>query len=222
MSPISVTRIAPQSVTAVQVSLHNSAYISGLFAALLPNGYNTNSQTNSAFPGGWRLTIQQDGQPDMWAYPDDWIVVTDAAFASSAWTVSKLSTVSVYGVSTGLAGNAADFVATFTANTPLDWVAETTAPTVTAEAGAKATLTFPQPDSPCGPFTYAVTVTDETATTTEPATVSSTTLSEEGVIMMELANLPVGHTVAFSVAVSTQYAGTSATSAATTPITIEA
>jgi hypothetical protein len=120
MSITAVTRTHPQSLIAVPVSIDTVGPISALFMQLHDYGYSTASATGGDFPGGWRLIISQtSGAADQVVYFGDWIVVADAAYdPSTGWTVSSVTQVSCYGVSTELAGTAEDFANTFTVVTP--------------------------------------------------------------------------------------------------------
>jgi hypothetical protein len=120
MGVLQVVRINPQALAAVQMSMANSGQIAALLATVSPNGYDTMSQTGAAFAqqGGWRVTFKRADHPDQFAYPGDWILVTDATHTDNdGWTLAPTSEVFVYGVSTGLAGTADDFTNTFTAAT---------------------------------------------------------------------------------------------------------
>lgn len=116
MGVLQVARINPQNLTAVQMSMANSGQIAALLATVSLNGYDTTSQTGAAFAewGGWRVTFTRDSFPDQFAYPGDWILVTDATHTDdTGWALAPTSEVFVYGISTGLAGTADDFTNTF-------------------------------------------------------------------------------------------------------------
>lgn len=120
MGVLQVARTNPQNLAAVQMSMANSGQIAALLAAVSLNGYDTTSQTGAAFAaqGGWRVTFKRADHPDQFAYPGDWILVTDATHSEQdGWTLAATSDVFVYGISAGLAGTADDFTNTFTAAT---------------------------------------------------------------------------------------------------------
>jgi hypothetical protein len=132
MGVLQVTRINPQPLATVQVSMADSDKIADLLAKVsktpLP-GYNTESNTGAAYAaqGGWRIAFKRDDYPSQMAYPSDWILVTDATYSTDpnpdapgeviGWVLADTSEVFVYGISAGLAGTADDFVNTFTAAT---------------------------------------------------------------------------------------------------------
>src|SRR5258707_4727776 len=84
MGVLQVARINPQSLAAVQMSMANSGQIAGLLAKVAARGYNTESLTGAAFAeqGGWRITFKRADHPDQFAYPGDWILVTDATYST--------------------------------------------------------------------------------------------------------------------------------------------
>lgn len=119
MGVLQVARISPQSIAAVQMSLANAGQILELLAEVGNQDtpgiiYGTQSQTGPPFAdrGGWRITFSRADHPDQFAYPGDWILVTDATYATG-WALAATSEVFVYGISTGLAGTADDFNNTF-------------------------------------------------------------------------------------------------------------
>lgn len=116
MPVLQVTRVNPQQLAAVQMSMGNSGQIADLLAKVAARGYNTESLTGAAFveQGGWRIKFSRADHPDQFAYPGDWILVTDATCDEDGWTLAETSEVFVYGISAGLAGTADDFLATFT------------------------------------------------------------------------------------------------------------
>ena len=112
----------PQDLAGVQVSMADAASIADLLRKLgSPESpgvvYGTKSETGSEFAaqGGWRITLTRRHYPAQFAYPGDWILVTNATHNSQeGWVLTATSEVFVYGVSTGLAGTADDFTNTFT------------------------------------------------------------------------------------------------------------
>ena len=122
MPVLQVERRNPQNLAAVQVSMANAAPIAELLAKLGSEDspgvcYGTQSQTGSEFAaqGGWRITLTRPNYPKQFAYPGDWILVTDATHNNEdGWQLTDTSQAFIYGVSLGLAGTADDFTATFT------------------------------------------------------------------------------------------------------------
>lgn len=222
MTVLQVTRINPQNLAAVQVSMGPNGQIAGQVAALLAaiteNGYETESLTGPQYPGGWRIKLMYGDDADQFAYPGDWILVTDATYTDEdGWTVQSTSRATVYGVSAGLVGTASDFVSTFTSNTPIVWVSTATAPTATAETGLSMQLAFPQPTSADGPFTYSYTLTDHTASTTaEP--VAFTPTVTDGNCTDTITGLTEGHEYSATITVTDHYSQT-ATSLASNTVT---
>lgn len=118
MDIMQVTRINPQPLIAVPVSIATIGQIKALFLTLHEFGYTTMEQTGPEWPGGLRLVIKQsNGAADQVIYFGDRILVSDATFDGTNWTVSRATQISCYGTSTELAGTAEDFDATFTAAT---------------------------------------------------------------------------------------------------------
>jgi hypothetical protein len=123
------TRINPQNLAAVLVSFADADKIADLLRKVPLHGYSTESLTGAQFAdqGGWRIAFKRDDYPTQFAYPADWILVTDATYNSApnpdapgeviGWTLAPTSEVFVYGISAGLAGTADDFTNTFTAAT---------------------------------------------------------------------------------------------------------
>jgi hypothetical protein len=214
-----VSRINQQSLVAIQVWTANAPDIVNLFAALLPYGYGTNSQTDIKYPGYWRLTIQDSVRAEpQYAYTGEYILVTDATYTGGVWNVSSATDVVVYGVSTGQP-SVADFIAAFTNNMALEWAGT---PVATAKTSSgQATLVFQQPTSANGPFTYTATVNDQTANTTGSATISGAPVVADGQVTLTITGLTAGHLVALTASVNTQYSGVNATSAPSNTITIQ-
>ncbi|ORV87023.1 hypothetical protein AWC11_16505 [Mycobacterium interjectum] len=222
MTVLQVARINAQNLAAVQVSMGTNGQIAGQVAALLAaitgQGYETESLTGPQYPGGWRIKLMYGDDADQFAYPGDWILVTDATYTDEdGWTLQSTSRATIYGFSTGLVGTATDFVNTFTANTPIVWAATTTAPTATAETGLSMQLAFPQPTSADGPFTYSYTLTDQTASTTaEPVGFTPTLV--DGNAAAAIPDLTEGHEYSATVTVTDHY-GQTATSLASNTVT---
>jgi len=216
-----VTRIVPQASQAIQVALGPNGQTAGLIAALLAElmaiaGYQTESLTGPQYPGGWRIKLSRANDADQFAYQGDWIMATDVGYSDiDGWQVRSVSRAYIYGVSAGLPGTAVDFVDMFTAITPLVW---TPVPNLTAESGLTAALSFLQPTSPNGPFTYVVNLTDVTANTTTGST-PTPSVDASGNVTMTISGLIEGHEYRATVTVNTQYPGITATSEVTNTIT---
>lgn len=102
------------------------------------------------------------------------------------------------------------------------WAATTSAPTAAAVSGKKATLVFPQPASPTGTYSYAVTQSDSTTGVVGPATLLSTAVSG-GNVTLTVEDLNQGDSVTFTVTVTATLADSAvvtATSLPTTAITV--
>ena len=209
-----VERITPQTLSAILIEIdthgQTQGVVSALFAALIPNGYTTQSQTGPEYPGQSRLTISHAGS-DQFAYPGDWLLVTDAEYSVQGWEVAPTTNVVVYGISAGLAGTAVDFVNTYTVNTEMVWGATTTPPIATALDGLQAAVAFPQPVSPNGPFTYTLAGPGTPGEFSGPA--------EDGTVTVTVTGLTEGAECFWSVAVATQYAGVGATSQPSNTVT---
>jgi hypothetical protein len=211
MGVIAVTRITPQQLAAFQVSTANASTAYALQNALIAVGSSAQMKIVSGVnvPNFLQVTITQPSVVDQVAFPNDWVLATDAGYdaTTNVWTVASTTQVIVYGTGTGQVGSPIDFVNTFTANTPLVW-----APTVvaTAEAGLTATLVFQQPTSADGPFTYAL---------TGPGTAGAFTTDDNGNVTVTITGLTEGAEVSWTVTVSTQYAGVTATSVASNTVT---
>jgi hypothetical protein len=218
-----VTRIVPQATQAIQVALGPNGQTAGLIAALLAElmaiaGYQTESLTGPQYPGGWRIKLSRANDADQFAYQADWIMATDVGYDDiDGWEVQSVSRAYVYGVSAGLPGTAVDFVNIFTANVPLVW--PTDVPSLTAQGGLTATLSFLQPTSPNGPFTYVVNLTDVTANTTTEITPTTPSMDPSGNVTISIPVPVEGHEYRATVTVNTQYPGVTATSEVTNTIT---
>ena len=220
-----VTRIVPQASQAIQMALGPNGQTAGLIAALLAElmaiaGYQTESLTGPQYPGGWRIKLSRANDADQFAYQDDWILATDAVYSDiDGWEVQSVSRAHVYGVSAGLPGTAVDFVNMFTANVPLAW---SPAPSLTAGPGLIATLSFLQPTSPNGPFTYVVNLADATENVTTGITTLTPSVDANGNVTMTIPGLIEGHDYSATVTVDTQYPGVTETSEASNTITAAA
>jgi hypothetical protein len=211
-----VERITPETLQAVQVAMGDNGQIAGVIAALIAEltqiGYQTESLTGPEYIGGWRIKLTYAGEVDQFAYPNDWILVTDAAYTDTdGWVLQDTSRAYIYGISAGLPGTAVDFVNTYTVNTDMVWAATTTPPIATALDGLQATVAFPQPVSPNGPFTYTLAGPGIPGEFSDPAT--------DGTVTVTAAGLSEGAECLWSVAVATQYAGVGATSQPSNTVT---
>lgn len=92
------------------------------------------------------------------------------------------------------------------------------APTASAQPGLSAAIGFPQPNTSTGPFTYEVTQTDLTTNITGAAQVSGGPVVDGDNVTLTVIDLVAGHEFAFTYTV-TGADGSTATSAASTPIT---
>ena len=221
MAPIQLNRITPQSLQAIQVSTAAAPEIVGLFAALVPLGYTCTSDTGLAYRGGWRLTIRRPEYPDQFAYPGEYVLITDASHTTDPntgevkWTVSPLTQVTVYGVSAGQP-SVEDFIATYTADLPLIW--DTSQPPVaTPTPGLGASIVVPAPTSANGPFTWTLHRTDETKNTTSDLAVTPTITN--GQVTLTDSGLTAGDVYGWTVTLATQYPGVQAVSGPSDTIT---
>lgn len=215
MSVIKVARIAPQDLSAFQVSAAKTSVAYALQSAMMAQGSPATLSIVSGLnvPNLLQVTITQPSMADQFAWPGDWILATDATFdeESGEWTVAPTTQIIVYGIGTGQTGNAVDFVNTFTANTPLVWAATTTPPAATANADGTVTLKFPQPTSVDGPFTY---------TAAGPGTVGEFTTDATGNVTATVSGLSGDTLGPWTVTVATQYQGVGATSLPSNTITL--
>jgi hypothetical protein len=138
----------------------------------------------------YQIAISQPGYIDQIANLNDWIVL-GGDVAAVVWPNVK-------------------FLATFTANIALVWAPTTVAPVAVAGPGLTATLTFPQPASPNGPWSYSA---------TGPGTVGEFTTDSTGNISAPVTGLTADAECSWTVTVDTQYDGVTATSAASNTIT---
>lgn len=217
MTVLSVSRINPQSLSAFQVSTANASIAYALQNAMMAAGSSAQLQTVSGLkvPNLLQVTITQPSMRDQFAWPGDWILVTDAAYdeETNAWTVASTTQVIAYGIGTGQVGTATDFIGTFTANTGLIWAATTAAPTAVAQPGLKAQIVTQQPASANGPFAYVVNLTDETANATTQVT-PTVSIDAASQATLEIDLPSSGHAYHATVTVSaTKYSDMTATSA---------
>jgi hypothetical protein len=211
-----VERITPETLQAVQVAMGDNGQIAGVIAALIAEltqiGYQTESLTGPEYIGGWRIKLTYATEIDQFAYPTDWILVTDATYSDTVgWTLQPTSRAHVYGISAGLMGTAVDFVNTYHANTPMEWAATVTPPVAAAAPDLTATLTFPQPMSPNGPFSYTLVGPGTTGEFSDPDT--------DGNVTTTITGLTDGAECFWTVNVTTSYPGVSATSQPSNTIT---
>lgn len=226
-----VNRITPQKTQAVKVALGPNGHTAGVIAQLLAElgmyaGYKTQSQTGPEFFGGWRITLQRANDADQQAFPNDYIVVTDADYSdANGWQLQTTSRAFVYGQSAGLPGSVAEFIGLFQADTSLDWV---TAPVFTPLNNLAAQLVFDQPTSPNGPFAYVVHVDDLTTGNVTDVTPTGLSLNvTTGKITATIPGLTDQNEYSATVSVTSHYGETatspvSNTITATQALTVEA
>jgi hypothetical protein len=192
-----------------------AALLAMLMNPALNLGYTTESATDLVqYNGGWRIKILRGDDAELISYTGDWIVVTDALYDdTNGWRLQKTSRVHIYGTSAGMAGTAVDFVNTFSANTPLIWDALATAPVATPLDNLSAQITFKQPLSANGPWTYQIASGPGTAGTfSEP--------DEQGNVTVVITGLTDQEQCAWTVQVTaSQYTGITGTSVASNTIT---
>lgn len=140
----------------------------------------------------WTVTLSRSGFANLVGYENDWIV-----FDGLNVTVCNTNM----------------FVSKYTTNVDLIWSAVVTA---TPLSGGQVSLEFAPPTSPNGPFTYTVSATDVTATTT--ADLDGTVSIGNGQVTFAADGLIAGDNYTFTVTCSTQYSQ-SASSAASNQIT---
>lgn len=226
---LSVARIVPQPIQAVQVALGPNGKTAGLIAALLAEltaiaGYKTENNTGPEFFGGWRIKLLRGSDPELVAYPNDYILVTDASYQEpEGWSVQSTSRAHVYGQSQGMAGTAANFVAMFTAaptdDAPFNWPATRTPPQLVAQSGLSAALWFSQPVSANGPYDYTVNLTDSTDGSTAQVTPDWQTAHDTGVVSANLPGLVDGHDYSATVDITATRYGLKETSLPSNTIT---
>lgn len=130
----------------------------------------------------WRFTITDSAGNNQYAYQGDWMVLDG-------------SILTFY--------TAAEFAAKFTTNTPVIWTATTVAPTAVAVTGLEATLSFQQPTSADSPFTYSA---------TGDGSVGDFITDSNGNVTTTISGLTEGSQYSWTVTVTTQYDGVTATS----------
>lgn len=177
-----VEPIDAQDVWAGRISPFDSAdTVEGLGRAAVL-GYTgitkTCVQPNTSPPAVlWTLTLSKPGAKDQTAYAGDWLVCD----SRNAWVLTNSA-----------------FIAEFTTDTPLEWNAG--APAVEALPADQVLLTFPQPTSPCGPFTYTATSEAGPLNIVDQSVV-------DGVVSLRGDGLITDQEYAFTVTVSTPYGG---------------
>jgi len=216
---LTVSRIAPQTLGAFQVSTANAGVAFALQNALMAIGSQASMKvtTGLGVANLLQVGITQPSLPDQFAWPGDWVLVTDATYnaASNVWTVSSTTQVIVYGIGVGQIGTRQDFVNTFTADTPLVWDAAT--PTVTSESAGVLNVSFPAPTSADGPWTWKYTLTNVTSQNTSAPTTFTPTESN-GVLSTVISGVTTGDAYTVTVTVADNYQQT-ATSAPSTSVT---
>jgi len=219
MGVLTVSRIAPQTLAAFQISTANAGVAFALQNALMAIGSQASMKVTTGLNVAnlLQVAITQPSLPDQFAWPGDWILVTDATYnaANNAWTVASTTQVIVYGIGVGQIGTRQDFVNTFTADTPLVW--DAAAPTVTSESAGVLNVSFPAPTSADGPWTWTYTLTNVTSQNTSTPTTFTPTESN-GVLSTVISGLTTGDAYTVTVTVADNYQQT-ATSAPSTSVT---
>lgn len=217
MAGLSVSRITEQEHTAYRVS---GEYIAEIYA-LLAQGYAARKFDYEVRPhalpdgtSGSKIIFRYK-DADKVAYPNYWIIVCDDL------------DITIYDPPTaqGL----------FTDDTEIAWAAIETAPGFAVTGDGEAEITFMQPASLNGPWTYSVALTDVTAGATTQVTpapvvnqvraVSDSLLGgDNGIVLGARVALPVdvtpGHEYTATVTVECDRYERSATSVATQPLAV--
>jgi hypothetical protein len=136
----------------------------------------------------WTVKLTKPGSPDILAAVGDWLVC--------------------HGQHVGAFTNS-EFISTFTVDVPLVW--DGLAPVVEALPSDQYTVSFAEPTSPCGPFTYTVHDGDAALDVIE-------TSVTDGVVTLRGDGLITGQEYTFTVTVGTRYGG-SETSAPSNTVT---
>lgn len=157
------------------------------------------------------LHVEYEGTPATPVFEYTIISTNPNQVPENGWVVSDGISVQIY---TNI-----QFTQLFTSNVPLVWAPTTTAPIATPQTGTKATISFPQPTSPNGNWTYSVSQTDTTSSVTGAASAGVPVIDQNGNVAITVSNLTVGHVYTFAVTVNTQYAGVNATALASNAIT---
>jgi len=220
MGVLTVSRIAPQTLGAFQISTANAGVAFALQNALMAIGSQASMKVTTGLNVAnlLQVAITQPSLPDQFAWPGDWVLVTDATYnaANNAWTVASTTQAIVYGIGVGQIGTRQDFVNTFTADTTLVW--DAAAPTVTSESAGVLNVSFPAPTSADGPWTWTYTLTNTTAKTTGTPTAFTPTQTEE-TLATAIDGL-AGDEYTITVTCTDNY-GNTATSAPSTPTTVQ-
>ena len=220
MSVLTVSRIAPQTLAAFQVSTANAGVAFALQNALMAIGSQASMKVTTGLNVAnlLQVAITQPSLPDQFAWPGDWVLVTDATYnaASNTWTVASTTQAIVYGIGQGQIGTRQDFVNTFTADTALVW--DAAAPTVVAETGGAVTVSFPAPTSSDGPWTWSYTLTNTTAATKPAPPTPFTPTNTNGVLTTTIDGLTASDEYTLTVTCTDNY-GNTATSAPSNTVT---
>lgn len=199
MTALTVTPITAPTITAWLVSTATASDVVTALAAAVELGYQANVKAmNQNGAVTFSITLASSGYPSL-------------TVSNGNWLVSNGTSMSVY--------TAAQFVATYTADTPMIWAPTSTPPVAAAESGLTATITFPQPTSANGPWTYTATYTDTTANTTGTATISGGPVLNGSDVTITVEGLIEGDDYTFEVTCDTTYDGVTATSVASNSIT---
>ena len=141
---LTVTPITPQTTTAWSISTATAADVVVALNTVAMIGWQ-GTVTTSVKPNTdppyvvWNILLQKPGHPDLHGTNGSWII-------SDGTHVDILPN--------------ADFIARYTADTPLIWDATTTAPDAAPQSGLSVHITCPAPTSANGPWTYSVRLVD--------------------------------------------------------------
>lgn len=193
-----VTPVVAPVTTAWQITPKNPADTMIALASIAQAGY-TGSATIQGGTQVWHITLTHSIYPSITLYEYAWITFD--------------------GINARMYANNDDFIATYTANVPLAWSGVSTAPVAMPQSGGQAIITFPQPTSPNGPWTYSVSATNVTKSDTALATAVGQSKVLNGQVSLTVGGLALGADYTFTVSLTTQYGG-SATSLVSNQITL--
>lgn len=191
---INVSPIEPVAIMAWQISETTAPDVMEALAVAASVGY-TGKVTSHIEPNSsvlvWQITLSRTGYADAMGGTGDWMVYDGTAFA-------------IY--------SNPDFVDRFTTDIPLMWDASLSA----ASQPGGASLSFPAPTSPNGPFTYTVLATDSQGSTVNA--ILGGPSEGNGRVALTVGGLTAGFIYTFTVTVHTRY-GFEATSAPSNAVT---
>lgn len=190
---LTVNPITPASFTAWQITQANALDVEEALATVAQLGWKGTTtdyiQPNSGGTLVWTVGLSRSGYATLTGYNGNWIV-------SDGTNVTILTN--------------PVFISTYTVNVALAWAPTTIAPTATLNPDSTVTLSFPQPTSPNGPWTYSA---------SGGGTVGEFSTDVNGNVTAQTSVLSAGD-YTWTVTVATQYEGVTATSAATQTITV--